>query len=62
MYDDVANSRLLGSPYGYIKGATVYLNNDMKKGHSIIDFLDDIWRLPNGNYRVDINGNIIRTE
>ena len=62
LYDDVANSRLLGSPYGYIKGATVYLNNDMRKGHSIIDFLDDIWRLPNGNYRVDINGNIIRTE
>ena len=58
--DMIANNRLLGSPSGSIKGATVYFNNDEHKGHSITDFIDQLWRLPTGTYRVDEKGNIIR--
>lgn len=60
IHDFIANNSLLGSPHGSIKGATVYFNNDEHKGHSITDFIDQLWRLPVGTYRVDKNGHIIK--
>ena len=60
--DNVANNKLLGSPYGKIQNVTVLISNDDKtKGHSIDDFWDQINNLPAGKYRVE-NGAIIKYE
>ena len=57
--DNVANNKLLGSPYGKIKGVdAVTTDNDKNKGHFIKVFMDKIKALPEGTYKV-INDRIL---
>lgn len=57
--DQVANNRLLGSPFGKIEGASILsVDNDKNKGHGISNFIQSILSLPAGKYNI-INGQII---
>lgn len=59
--DDVANNKLLGSPFKKIEGAEVTTDSSKDKGHSIFDFMDNVKNLPNGKYKV-VNGKIVQDE
>lgn len=57
--DNIANNSLLGSPFGQIKGASLFsVDEDKSKGHSITNFGQAISSLPAGRYRIE-NGQFI---
>lgn len=57
--DDVANNSLLGSPFGQIKGASLFsVDEDKSKGHSMPYFQEAISSLPAGKYKIK-NGQFI---
>jgi RHS repeat-associated protein len=57
-HDNVANNRLLGSPYGPMPGAEVTTDSDPNKGHPIVDFMNQINNLPEGRYKYE-NGKFV---